>query len=365
MLVSVCCKKGVQFFDDQATEGTIPTYSWKKMEMDSPFDDMGIMIACIYSEGHVVEYGGTLYVGAINDPGSFIILSKYNINSGEWEELENDGTDTKYEYEVPGPFLVELNGYIYAIGGTDYDRTCRSINKYDIANDCWVKCCDLKAEVTECSLSVIEKKVLILDTKFYQQGDEHNAIIQMYDPAKNESFIVLEAAGLEIHSLRNEDLRLAVLSGVCYVICDPEQENADSGGELNSPKRNDDSAVQVEQNPRVFEQNPRVFKLVCNLDSDSPSVVLGEEIPQTHPHRNNYIRAFCIENKTFVNVHGCVHKIKDGIANEDDLEKWRNITKMSFRPVHFTHDRKKLGGAADKGDIAEEDEEEEDEEESE
>ena len=294
-----------------------------------------------------------MYVGAINDPGSFIILSKNNMKYGEWEDLENGGTDTRYEYDAPGPFMVELEGYIYVIGGIDYDRTCKSINKYDIAKDCWVDCCDLKAEVAECNLAIMDKKVLILDTKCYGEGEEHNAIIQMYDPAKIESFIVLEAAGLEKHSLRNEDLRLAVQSGVCFVICDPEQENADGDGESNSPKRNDDGAIQV-------EQNPRVFKLVCNLDRNTPSVVLGE-MPQTHPHRHNYIRAFCIEDKTFVSVYGCLHKIKDGIANEDDLKKWHNITNTSSRPVHLTHDRRKLGGTTDKGNIKEEDGEEEDE----
>ena len=126
------------------------------------------------------------------------------------------------------------------------------------------------------------------------------------------------------------------------MICDHVSDPGDSDGESDSPKQNDDDAIQVEQIPRVSAQNPRVFKLVCNLDSDPPSVVLGEEIPQTHPHRNNYIRAFCIEDKTFVNVHGCVHKIKDGIVSEWDLKKWRNITKTSCQPVHFTYDRREL-----------------------
>ena len=52
----------MQYFDDQATEGTTPTYFWTEMKMDSPFDDTDIMIANIYSEGHVVDYGGTLIV---------------------------------------------------------------------------------------------------------------------------------------------------------------------------------------------------------------------------------------------------------------------------------------------------------------
>ena len=162
----------------------------------------------------------------------------------------------------------------------------------------------------------------------------------MYDSSKNESFIVLVAAGLETDGLKTKDLQLAVQGGMCYMICDPEQRKnavSDADDESSSPKQNDDTIIQ-------FEQNPRVFKLVCNLDSDPPSVVLGEEIPQTHPHRNNYIRAFCIDDKTFVNVHGCVHKIKDGIANERDLKKWRNITKTSHRPVYFTYDRRELCG---------------------
>ena len=145
----------------------------------------------------------------------------------------------------------------------------------------------------------------------------------MYDPAKNESFVVLDEAGLEKNGLENDFLRLTVQGGLCYMICYPVSDPDDSDDE-------------------VFEQNPRVFKLVCNLDSDHPSVVLGEEIPQTHPYQNNYIWAFCIEDKTFVYVHGCVHKIKDGIANEDDLIEWRNITKTYFRPVHFTYDRREL-----------------------
>ena len=152
--------------------------------------------------------------------------------------------------------------------------------------------------------------------------------------------------GLEKDRLRNEDLRLTVQSGLCYVICDPEQECA-----VNDVDDSDGaSSTQVEQNPRVFEQNPRVFKLVCNLDSNPPSVALGEEIPQTHPHRNNSIRAFCIDDKTFVNVRGCVHKIKDGIANDGDLKKWRNITETPYRLVRFTYDTRKLGGTTDEKD---------------
>ena len=85
-----------------------------------------------------------------------------------------------------------------------------------------------------------------------------------------------------------------------HVICDPaEQKRAVS----NVDDSDGASSSQVERNPRVFEQNPRVFKLVYNLDRNPQSVVLREEIPPTHPHRNNYIRAFCIEDKTF--VKGC------------------------------------------------------------
>ena len=358
-LVSVhCFSKGGLYFDDQAKDGSSPTYSWTKMKMWSPFDGWGIMAANVNSEGQAIVSGGTLYVGAIIDPNSYVICSRYNINSGEWKDLYN-GTETTYYTDGTEPSMVELDSFIYVIGGNDYE-SCRSINKYDIVNNCWDECCDLKAGVTESNLVIMDKKVLILDTKCYKEGEGPTAIIQMYDPAKNECFVVLEAAMMEKQRLKNKDLQLTVQNGSCYVICDSAQrENAthvdpdDSDGESSSPKQNEDGAFQVEQNPLVFEQNPRVFTLVCNLESDSPSVVLGEEIPQTHPHRNNYIRAFCIDDKTFVNVHGCVHKIKDGIANEDDLKEWRNITKTSKRPVHFTFDRRELYHTTD-----EEDEEE-------
>ena len=336
-LVSLSPNGKMLYFDDAAKDLCTPTYSWKEMNICSPFDGWGIMIANLNSEGQAVAASGTLYVGAIIED-SYVICSRYNMDTRRWEDLDN-GTETFYDNsDVAEPSMIELDGYIYVIGGNDYE-SCRSINKYDIANNCWVDCCNLKSGVAECSLVIVDKKVLILDTKRCDQCDEHNAIIQMYDPSKNESFVVLDDTGLETDCLENEDLQLTVQSGSCYVICDPVSDPNDSDGESGSPKQNDDDAIQVEQNPQVFAQNPRVFKLVCNFDSNPPCVVLGEEIPQTHPHRNNYIRAFCIEDKTFVNVCGCAHKIKDGIVNEDDLEKWRNITKTSFRAVHFIYDK--------------------------
>ena len=293
-----------------------------------------------------VASGGDLYVGAMVGPGNFYICFKYSAEySGlrDWEEIDNC-TDIEYDCPVGDsdlaqPNMIELDGYIYVIGGKYVESACEVINKYEIADDCWVECCDLKAGVAECNLAIMDKKVLILDTECYEKGEEPGAFIQMYDPAKNESFIVLDDAGLKQDGLK-EDIRLTVESGLCYVICDPVQDvmDVDNDGAPSS---------QTEQNPRVFEQNPRVFKLVCNLDSDPPSVAVGEEIPQSHPHRNNYIRAFCIDDKTFVNVNGCVHKIKDGIATEGDLNKWRNITKTRYRPVHFTYDIRKLLGTAD------------------
>ena len=352
--MSVGLERNVRYFDDQAKDGATPTYSWRKMKICSPFRSWGYMISNVYTDPITVAFGGTLYVGAILDGGNFHICSSYDMDLGEWpfdDSLDNS-TETYYNDDKAPPSVKEFDGYIYLIGGSDYDGTLRAVNKYDIAQDCWVDCCDLKAAVAECNLAIMDKKVLILDTKCYGEGEEPSAIIQMYDPAKNESFIVLDAAGLEKDGLKNEDLQLAVQNGLCYVICDPKQECTvsdpdDSDDESSSPKENDDGAIQVDQNTQVFEQNPQVFKLVCNLDSDSPSVALGEEIPQNHPHRHNYIRAFCIDDKTFVNIHGCVHKIKDGIANEEDLKKWRNITKTSQRPVYFTYDRRELGGTKD------------------
>ena len=379
-LVSVSYKRGMLYFDDQAKDGSTPTFSWTKMEMGSPFIHdwcFKHMISSLETDGQAVVSRGTLYIGAIA-AHAYVVCSRYNMNTGAWEKLFHDyvddvhnRADTCYD-NVAEPSMVELDGYIYVIGGHDViviaedddeqHESYKSINKYDTANKCWENCCDLKAGVLECSPVIMDKKVLILDTKCYEEGTEENAIIQMYDPAKNESFIVLDATGLEI-----EDLQLAMLtvqSGSCYGICDPEQQKhavsdpGDNDNGLSSPKQNDGN-IQDEQYPRVFEQNPRVFKLVCNLDSNPPSVVLGEEIPQTHPHRNNYIRAFCIDGKTFVNVNGCVHKIKDAIANEDDLKKWRNITKTTQRPVHFTYDRRKLHHTTDEEESADEKEREE------
>ena len=330
----------MRYFDDQAKDGTTPTYSWKKMNICNPFDSWGYdvnrTLSDFYTDPVTVVSGGVLYVGVILDPGHFRICSKYNMDSREWEDLENR-TNTEYVHERVRPSMVELDGYIYVIGGNDYE-SCRSINKYDTVNNYWVDCCDLKSGVAECSLVIMDKKVLILDTRRYDQREEHDAIIQMYDPAKNESFIVLDAAGLEKDGLRNEDLQLTVQGALCYVICDPELEK---DYVVTDSEDSDGESSRVQQNLlRVFEHNPRVFKLVCNLYSDSPSVILGEEIPQTHPHRSNYIRAFCIEGKTFINVQGCVLEIKDGIKG--GLKKWRHITKTSVRPVHFTSDRRDL-----------------------
>ena len=348
-------KNLIRYFDDQARDGTAPTYSWTELNLCSPFDDWGYMRSNLYTYPITVVSGGALFVGAIIDPGHFHICYKYNMESGLWEELDN-GTDIEYDSsDFEEPSVIALDSHIYVIGGMYYDTPCRSISKFDIAKECWVDCCYLKTGVAECNLVIMDKKVLILDTKCYREDEEHTAIIQMYDPANNESFIVLDAAGLEKDGLRNEDLQLTVQSDLCYVICDPAQDRA-----VNDVDDSDGaSSSQVERNPRVFEQNPRVFKLVCNLDSNPLSIVVGEEIPQTHPHQNNYIRAFCIEGKTFVNVRGCVHKIKDGIANEEDLKKWRNITKTLYRPVHFTYDRRVFEGITDDKDEGEDDDEEE------
>ena len=342
-LVSVGLNRGVRYFDDQARDGATPTYSWRKMKICSPFYSWGRSIETVYSDPLTVVFGGALYVGALFDLNHFHVCSRYSVNSGEWQWQDLDNiSETEYDYGSVEPSMIELDGYIYVIGGTYDETACTSINKYDIAKNCFVECGDLKEGVAECSLVIMDKKVLILDTKRCMEDEKHNVIIQMYDPTKNESFIVLEDADLFDDSSKHDNLLLTVQSGLCYMICDPEQECTAS-----DPDDSDgESCRQAEQYPQICKQNPRVFKLACNFENNPPSVILGEEIPQTHPHRNNYIRAFCIDAKTFVNVRGCVHKIKDGIANEEDLKKWHNITKTSFGPVHFTFDRTKLSGTA-------------------
>ena len=283
--------------------------------MPSPLDAWanypGLWKISFHYEPLTVVAGETLYVGAVIDNGLFEIHAKYNMNSGEWDDLGNGNSvqSLGYDYDGPPPSMIELDGYIYLIGGTkhDCDGRRKSIIKYDIVRDCWVKCCDLKSGVQSCHLAIMDKKVLVLDTDW---DEENNAVIQMYDPAIDESFVVLEAAGLERDCLQNgEDLKsvLTVQSALCYLICDDYNYRYINYSEV------DDSDVELSSEE---ERNPQVFKLVCDLDSNPPSVSIGEEIPQTHPHQNNFIRAFYIEDKTFVNVHGCVHKIKDGVANK-------------------------------------------------
>ena len=289
--------------------------------------------------------GETLYVAAIIDNGLFEIHAKYNMNSGEWDDLGNGNRaqSEAYDYDGAPPSVIELDGYIYLIGGANHDWDCRqkSIIKYAIARDCWVKCCDLKSGVQSCHLTIMDKKVLVLDTDW---DEENNVVIQMYDPSIDESFVVLEAAGLERDCLKSDNLMPMLTfqsaSGLSYLVCDDYQDYR-----YINYSEVDDSDVEFSSQE---ESNPRVFKIVCDLDSNPPSVLIGEEVPQTHPHRNNFIRAFYIEGKTFVNVHGCVHKIKDGIANKYDLEKWRNVTKTSCRPVYFTCDRRAFGRTTDK-----------------
>ena len=333
-LVSIGKSRAVKYFDDQTRDGATPTYSWRTMKLRSPFHHWGRFIERAYNDPVTVVFGGVLYVGALFNLNHFHICSRYSVNSGEWqwEDLDN-ASEAEYDNGSVEPSMVGLDGYIYVIGGIYDEISSRSINKYDIADNCFVDCCNLKAGVAECNLVVMDKKVLIIEKKLYNwECKEDNVIIQMYDPSKNESFIVLEFAGLLDDCLKHDIVFLTVQYDLCYMIFDSKQENA-----VSDPDDSDD-----EESRRQAKQNPRVFKLICNLDSNPPSVVIGEEIPQTHPHRNNYIRAFCIDDKTYVNVNGRVHKIKDGRANEDDLKKWRNITKTSFCPVHFTFDRRKL-----------------------
>ena len=76
------------YFDDQAKDGSTHINFWTEMKLGSPFDGWGIRVANLNSEGQVVVSSGTSYVGAIIDPDSFVICSKYNVNSGEWEDLD-------------------------------------------------------------------------------------------------------------------------------------------------------------------------------------------------------------------------------------------------------------------------------------
>ena len=351
-LVSVFANRGVLYFDEQVIDGRTPTYSWTKM-MPSPLDAWdnypGLERISFHYEPLTVVAGETLYVGAIMDSWCFGIHAKYNMNSGEWDDLDNENSaqSEAYDYDGAPPSMIELDGFIYLIGGANHysDSWRKSIVKYDIARNCWVECCDLKSGVQACHLIIVEKKVLILDLDW---DEENGVVMQMYDPAIDESFIVLEAAGLEKDCLKSKDLIPIVTvqsaSGLCYLVCDDYQDYR-----YINYSDVDESDIELSGlRPTEEERNPLVFKLVCDLDSNPPSVVLGEEIPQSHPHRNNFIRAFILEDKTFVNVHECVHKIKDGIANEDDLEKWRNVTKTSYSPVYFTFDRREFSHSTEK-----------------
>ena len=128
------------------------------------------------------------------------------------------------------------------------------------------------------------------------------------------------------------DVGLIVLNGTCYLICQPEQlilvnvtESGKTGETMCAPR---------------VARNPKALKLICSVDGDSPSATIGGEIRQTRqPPKKNYIGAFCIEGKTFVDVYGCYHKIKDGVVNERDLDRWCNILETSSVPVHVTFDR--------------------------
>ena len=259
------------------------------------------------------------------------------MNSQEWENLADMTSELCCEQDY---VLIELDGHLYAICSDWCMEESKCVAKYNIDENRWSDCCELPQDVMSSSVVVFDKKLLILNAE-KTRDDKMTICIIMYDPLKDESNVVLKPT--EIDSPNHDGMILTVQNEVCYFVTKTTVSSADfyskSISEYWVASDSENSEGDAKHSPDV-ESNPRVFKLDCKLNQDPPSIEIGEEIPQTHPHQCNHIGAFCIDDKSFVNVYGCVHKIKDGVVDESDLVQWRFIRKTKGSCVHFTFDRR-------------------------
>ena len=83
-----------------------------------------------------------------------------------------------------------------------------------------------------------------------------------------------------------------------------------------------------------------MYKLNCDVDSDPPTVSLGERMIQ-HSSIAKHVGVFNINNDIFINLQGCVYKPNTKIGPELDLSLLMDKNTESNYPfVYFTFDKR-------------------------
>ena len=303
------------YYDDNGTGK--PT--WKNLSIGDPPGVTCLSYPPHYDIPILVTRSGDLYALGLtcddNPNGSF---SRYDMEIGAWDELKQIPMIT---YIVS---LVELNGYIYAIGemNTDFPMK-REVARYNIASNEWEEVSAKQVGITADDPSnlavVFDGKIMVPHIKECFTGDSNvDLIVEMYDPTSNVWHVILKDK-----YPRDTRAVLTVQKNVSYLLMQPEYVYLTclETGEICSPK---------------------VHKFNCDFDANPPKASLGEEVIQSVTLTNNSIGAFCINDDVFVNVWGCVYKLKTEGQKEVDVSRWSNIMKSTHlnTKTHFTFDKR-------------------------
>ena len=284
------------FFDDTDCESP----RWKKLTKFPTLEgDDDSASSVVVARGQLYMY--ISWLKDYDDSG----FARYNAETNKWDMLATMSVE-----RIPC-CLVELNGYIYAMSG---DRQIKPpedmyiensyVERYNILTNKWesVSPLEMQGYFVDSTAVAFQNKILIASHKYFDEPD--CIIIQSYDPSSNSWIVVLKEAyeGIPL---------LTVQNSICYLVLNAQSKFTGS----------------------------KVYRLTCDLDSDSPTVHLGEEILQGAAI-TKYVGAFSIDDDIFINVNGCVYKVSTDY--EVDLTVLANkVTSFYPYPVtYFSFDRR-------------------------
>ena len=265
------------------------------------------------NDGYSYVLKGRLYFmnGLHNDnPYRF---SRYNPETNQWDQL------ARMLEPHASPCMVELDGYIYALSGYREKDEDAHVERYDIAANIWESVCPFSKDgcylYSDTTAVTFMGKILISSMSF--MGDNSELIMKSYNPVTNQWHIVCSEK-----CCSQCDIPILMVHGsTCYL------------------------ALHLLDKTR--KEETKVYELVCDLNSDQPTVQLGEEILQCSSI-TKYIGAFAIEDDIFVDIDGCPYKLKSEANREDDLNMLSGMTSSYFPVVYFTFNRQFYTSGVDK-----------------
>ncbi|XP_072027818.1 uncharacterized protein [Amphiura filiformis] len=241
--------------------------------------------------------------------------------------------------------MVYLDGYIYAIGGSnDYGNEISDVERFDLSTERWEILPPLPEICRSISAVAFKGKIIVHGIDLYASQEKY--ILQVYHPnSKHWQSVHSEDHEVDRHGSINPP-HLHVYKDVCYRVsyvnsqCDKPVERYCTTKHKHKPV------------VHALEVHPQ-----SNAAEDDILVKVGESINQEHIPEN-MVGAFRIADEVFVSVNGFSYNTGISISSDQitdvDVDQWKPFSDSKGHGgmiCSFTFDRKELEKEVDWEDI--------------